>query len=144
MALIRGTCIELDGTGVLLRGPPGSGKSDLALRLIDGGGRLVADDQLIVEETQGTLSASAPEAIAGLLEVRGLGVVRMPTVASAQLGLVVELVPPEAVERLPQPATCTLLGVSLPLVRLHASTASACAKVRLAARAVHQDIMASS
>lgn len=144
MALIHGTCIELDGTGVLLRGPPGSGKSDLALRLIDGGGRLVADDQVVVEEAEGTLMASAPEAIGGFLEVRGLGLVRMPTVASAKVGLVVELVSANLVKRLPEPATCTVLSTSLPLVRLEAFAASACAKVRLAACAVHQDIMASS
>ncbi|HAQ33260.1 MAG TPA: serine/threonine protein kinase, partial [Rhodospirillaceae bacterium] len=74
MTLIHGTCVALNGVTVLLRGPSGSGKSDLALRLIDGGGRLVADDQTLVEIQGERLVATAPETIAGKMEVRGVGV----------------------------------------------------------------------
>jgi HPr kinase/phosphorylase len=83
---------------VLLLGPSGSGKSDLLLRLLDRGFTLVADDR--VELTDGV--ASAPEALAGLLEIRGLGVVRFPHLASAPVALAVTL---NAGERLPYPAT---------------------------------------
>ena len=73
---VHGTCIAIDGAGVLLRGPSGCGKSDLALRLIDGGAVLVADDRVSLEARAGDLVASAPDALAGLLEVRGVGIER--------------------------------------------------------------------
>jgi len=133
MLRIYGTCIALSGFGVLLRGPSGSGKSDLALRLIDGGARLVADDQVELTLRSGRPVARAPQALAGLLEVRGLGIVSVETLAEAPLGLVVDLVAVEAVERLPETEFCTLLDRPLrrlALVPFHASTP---AKLRLAA-----------
>src|SRR3546814_17418763 len=78
MLRVHATCIAIDGRGILLRGPSGSGKSDLALRLIDGGALLVADDQVILTEADGELTASAPATTAGRMEVRGIGVVDMP------------------------------------------------------------------
>ncbi len=135
------TCVELAGTGVLLRGPSGSGKSDLALRLVDGGARLVADDRVILEAESGAVFARAPAALAGLLEVRGVGIARMPSIARARVGVVVDLVAPGEIERLPEPATCKLLGVSLPCLRLDPYCASACAKLRLAVKALTGDIL---
>jgi HPr kinase/phosphorylase len=134
MTLAHGTCVELDGAAVLLRGPSGSGKSDLALRLIDSGARLVADDQVLLQPRHGRLFASAPAAIAGRMEVRGLGIMAQPHLAEAPLALVVDLVPPEAVERLPEPATVELVGISLPLIKLAPFEASVVAKLRLALR----------
>lgn len=142
MIQVHGTCIELAGTGVLLRGPSGSGKSDLALRLLDRGARLVADDRVDLHAADGTLSARAPEPIAGLVEVRGLGIITVPTVTEVRLGLVVDLVAPAAVERLPEPKTCTFLGIHLPLVQLAPFEASAAAKLRLAVRTLCQTTMA--
>lgn len=133
MALVHGTCIDVAGAGVLLRGPSGSGKSDLALRLIDRGARLVADDQVEVTAAGGDLVAVAPTALAGLLEVRGLGVLRIETAVSARLELVVDLVAPEAVNRMPEGQMAEIEGVALPLLRLAPFQASAAAKVRLAA-----------
>jgi serine kinase of HPr protein (carbohydrate metabolism regulator) len=133
MRRLHATCVLLAGTGVLLRGPSGSGKSDLALRLIDGGGRLVADDQVLVEARDGALFARAPASLHGLLEVRGLGILRLGAEAEAPLSLLVDLVPEGAVERLPEPASEDLLGVALPRLALHAFHASAPAKLRLAA-----------
>ncbi len=75
--LVHATAVAIEGEAVLLRGPSGSGKSDLALRLIDGGAQLVADDQTLLRRAGGRVLASAPPAIAGLLEVRGVGVVRV-------------------------------------------------------------------
>ncbi len=133
MERVHATCVDIDGTGVLLRGPPGSGKSDLALRLIDGGARLVTDDRADLDLEGGRVVVTAPPEIAGLFEVRGQGVGRLPSVERAALGLVVDLVQPERVERLPEAAQCELLGLTLPLVRLAPFEASAAAKVRLAA-----------
>ena len=138
---IHGTCVELAGAGIVLRGPPGSGKSDLALRLIDGGARLVADDRVVLEAASGTLFASAPPALAGMIEVRGIGLARMPSLDRVRVAVVIDLAAASEIERLPEPATCQLLGVSLPCVRLEPFAASACAKVRLAAEAVRRGIL---
>src|SRR5690348_8948521 len=93
---IYGTCVAIDGGGVPLRGASGSGKSDQALRLIDGGGRLVADDQSELRGAGDAIIASAPPTIAGRIEIRGIGIVPSPAV-TAPLRLVIDLVPPEAV-----------------------------------------------
>ncbi len=143
--LVHGTCVAFapgdgytgagrDGAfGVLLRGPSGAGKSDLALRLIDGGWRLVSDDQTELRRHGGILYAAAPAAIRGRMEVRGLGIVEMPSAERAELCLVADLVEAAAVERLPEPAFCEFLGVRLPCLALDAFAASAAAKLRLAA-----------
>lgn len=134
MIKVHATCVEWGGGAVLLRGPPGSGKSDLGLRLIDGGGRLVADDQVQLDVKEGTLVAGAPPPIAGKIEVRGLGLIDLPEErvrGTANVVLVAELVGGE-VERLPEPAHCTLAGIDLPVLRLCPFEASAVAKVRVA------------
>ena len=135
MIRVHGTSVALGGDGILLRGPSGSGKSDLALRLIDEGARLVADDQTELQPIGDVLQMSAPAAIAGRLELRGVGILRVPCAASVVLRLVVALVPPEQVERLPEPRFCRLLGRSVPEIALAPFEASATAKLRLALRA---------
>jgi HPr kinase/phosphorylase len=142
MIQVHGTCVELAGLGVLLRGPSGSGKSDLALRLIDRGARLVADDRVDLRASAGALAASAPEPIAGRMEVRGIGILAVPTVAQARLGLVVDLVEGGTVERLPEAGSWMVLGISVPVVRLAPFEASAAAKVRLAARSFGRTLLA--
>ena len=132
MIRVHGTTVALEGEGVLLRGPSGSGKSDLALRLIDAGARLVADDQTELTRAADGLVARSPAAIAGRIEVRGVGILRVPTVASAPLRLVVDLIAPERVERLPEPQFCEYLQCSLPLLALAPFEASTPAKIRLA------------
>jgi HPr kinase/phosphorylase len=129
---LHASCVELAGTGVVLLGPSGSGKSDLALRLIDCGARLVADDQLAVAREGACLFGRPAPRLAGLLEVRGLGIVRLRHGARSRLGLVVDLDPGRAAERLPEPACHRLLGIALPCLHLDPRTPSACAKVRLA------------
>ncbi len=118
---IHGSCAARNGAGVLLIGPPGSGKSDLLLRLFDHGFALVADDRVDIEDGV----AAAPARLAGLLEVRGLGIVRLPFQPAARLALAVQLAP---ADRLPEPAR--LLG--LPSVRIEARHSSAPARVALA------------
>jgi len=145
MLLVHGTTVEISGQGVLIRGVPGSGKSDLALRLIDGGGYLVADDQTWLAVDAGRVVARPPETIAGLLEVRGLGLVRLPYRASASLSLVVDLVGDGTViERLPEPSHVDLMGIAVPRIDLAPFEASATAKVRLAVLSPTRDIMAPS
>lgn len=134
-AVLHASCVELLGTGVVVFGAPGTGKSDLALRLIDGGARLVADDRLAVERHGDYLIGRAPDAIAGLLEVRGLGIMRLDHCASARLGLMVALGSAEPAPRLPERTTYELLGVPLAYVELDSRTPSACAKIRVALRA---------
>mgnify|MGYP001603115985 CR=1 FL=1 len=136
MILVHGTCVDVAGTAVLLRGASGSGKSDLALRLIDEGARLIADDQVALAKVAGVLVAAAPPVIAGRIEARGVGLVEVPAAAEARLGLVIDLVAPAAVERLPQPAQTEIDGVALPRLALAPFEASATAKVRLAVRAL--------
>jgi serine kinase of HPr protein (carbohydrate metabolism regulator) len=132
MIRVHGTSVALGGDGILLRGPSGSGKSDLALRLIDQGGRLVADDQTELRLSGDDVLMAAPATIAGRMEVRGIGILRVPAVAAAPLRLVVDLVPSTAIERLPEPQTCDYLGRRFPLIQLAPFEASAPAKLRLA------------
>lgn len=133
---VHASCVELAGAGILLRGPSGSGKSDLALRLIDAGGRLVADDRTDLAAEDGRLIATSPVAIAGQMEVRGIGIITVPRVACARLGMAVDLVPAGDVERLPAPRHCSYLGIDLPLLAVAPFECSAPAKLRLAVREV--------
>ena len=133
--LIHATAVAIDGQAVLLRGPPGAGKSDLGLRLIDGGARLLSDDQAVLRRQAARVWVRAPATIAGLIEVRGLGILRVDPVDEAPLGLLVDLVSSVEVERLPDPRWETILGIPIPLIALAPFEASAAAKLRLARRA---------
>lgn len=144
MALVHATTVAIGGKAVVIRGPSGSGKSDLALRLIDGGALLVADDQTDLAVQGDRLLASPPPILAGLIEVRGLGLVRVAYRCLVPVGLVVDLVPPDRVERLPAQESAEFLGVRVPLLRLCPFEASAAAKVRLATLSATSDIMPSS
>src|SRR5256885_16911508 len=88
---LHASSVRLDGRGVLISGPSGSGKSDLALRLLDRGFTLVSDDQTIVRRDDSRLIASAPPTIAGKLEIRGIGIVEMDTAKDVPVALLVEL-----------------------------------------------------
>lgn len=123
-ARFHGSCVARDGAGVLLLGPSGSGKSDLALRLLDRRFVLVADDQVDVVDGY----ARPATALAGLLEVRGLGIVRLPYLSVVKLAMIVVL--SEQHDRLPQPERHAELG--LPVVRLNALQVSAADRVALA------------
>lgn len=121
---IHGSCVSKAGAGVLIVGPSGSGKSDLALRLLDRGFDLVADDRVEIEDG----IACAPASLAGLIEVRGIGLLRLPAAMRARIALVVELDAPA--ERLPAPRRHPSLG--LPCIALDARSASAPQRVALA------------
>ena len=126
------TCVSLYGAGLIIRGPSGAGKSDLALRLIDRGARLVADDRVDLLVSDNGVIARAPETLAGLLEIRGLGILRVPVLEATVVRLVVDLVNHENVPRLPDRRMTDLIGMDVPAVTLDPFEASAVTKVRLA------------
>jgi serine kinase of HPr protein (carbohydrate metabolism regulator) len=133
--LVHGTAVAIEGAAILLRGAPGAGKSDLALRLIDRGARLVADDQADLRRVGDQILVSAPAVIAGLIEARGVGIVRVDAVAAVPLCLLVDLVSSAEVERLPERRCEEVLGLAVPVIALAPFEASAPAKLRLACRA---------
>ncbi len=137
----HGTAIAVGGSAALIIGPSGAGKSDLALRclalaptpLIRAPAQLVADDQVLLTPVDGRLRVEAPATIRGRIEVRGLGILEVPYLASAELALIVELTAPGAIERLPDPPPRRdLLGVSKAVLRIAPFEASAPVKLLLA------------
>jgi len=141
---VHGTSVVVGGVGVLLRGQPGSGKSDLALRLIDSGAQLVADDQTSLSFENGNLIMTSNAVIKGLIEVRGIGILAAPCVERARLGLVIDLIPGGQFERLPEKEFCDYLGVKVRLLRLPPFAASTAAKVRIAVNALDLDARAAA
>jgi serine kinase of HPr protein (carbohydrate metabolism regulator) len=135
---VHGTAVAIDGQGLLLRGPSGSGKSDLALRLVDGGARLISDDLVRIERRGSDLWVMVPPGVPAELrhriEIRGLGIAALPGETEAPLALVVDLVSAPISERLPLAQRCEYLEIGLPLLAIDPSAASAAAKLRLAVK----------
>ncbi len=130
--LIHATTVALTGAAVLLRGASGSGKSDLGLRLIDRGWSLVADDQTAIQVRGGVLFATAPDSIEGKIEVRGLGIKKLPITGEMPVRLIVDLKPRHELERLPEPQEIPIAGVSLPLIACDPFDSSTPIKLELA------------
>lgn len=131
--LLHATSIAIGEQAVLLMGKSGSGKSDLALRLIDRGARLISDDYTQCERRGDALFASPPGTIAGKMEVRYIGVVSMPNAQDVPVVLAIGL--DDTPQRMPDPTTTlNILGISLPHILLDAFEPSAPIKVELALR----------
>jgi serine kinase of HPr protein (carbohydrate metabolism regulator) len=123
-------CVAIGGRGVLIVGPSGSGKSDLALRLVDRGASLVSDDYAVLRTEGGRLIAAPPPNIAGRIEIRGVGIAERPYLAEVAVSLLVDL--ELAPVRLPEPTRRELLGISIPTIGLNGLEPSAPLKVEAA------------
>ena len=137
--LVHATCVAWRAgkrwRAVLLRGPSGAGKSDLALRLIEAGGRLVADDQTQIARSGRTLVATSPPTLTGMIEARGIGIVKLHSsqvLSRAPVVLIVDLVAANLIDRLPNPTHETVQDIKLPRINLAPFEASSVAKLRLA------------
>ena len=129
MPLLHASCVEYTGSGILICGEPGSGKSDLCFRLIGKGARLTADDQTIIENDGGRLTASCPECLRGLLEIRGIGIVETPFLPQTRINLKLSLQTGEKIDRMPEAETETIEGVEIPVLRINAFEASVILKI---------------
>lgn len=136
MITIHATTIALNGAGVMLRGPSGSGKSDFALRLIGQGAQLISDDQTVLFVEDGRLMAQPPPEIAGKMEVRGVGIVSMGPPTVAPVTLLIDMVDVEELPRMPTFEPVDLLGHKIPRLHLAPFELSAAAKVPLALQAL--------
>ena len=128
--MVHATTVAKDGRGVVIAGRSGSGKSDLALRLIDRGFILVSDDQTVIGKSGAGLVAWAPATIRGKIEVRGVGILKMAFADTVAVSLWVELT--NEIKRLPEGEKHMFLGIEVPALSLDALTASAPLKVELA------------
>ena len=129
---VHGTSVSIDGDGILFRGPPGSGKSDLALRMINYGAQLVSDDQVCLTRRNDNIFMSSPPTIRNSMEVRGIGIVNTVAQKEAPLILVLNMLPNNAASRMPIWQLCTFLDVKVPAVEFAPFEISAHLKVKLA------------
>ena len=134
MKQIHGTCIVVNGCGVILRGASSSGKSDLALRLINEGAQLVADDQILLNSNGKELFASAPAKLLGLMEVRGVGIIELDYIKNIKVEVIFDLVKKDRISRLPDSLTTNIDGVSVPRIRLFPFEVSASTKLTIAVK----------
>jgi serine kinase of HPr protein (carbohydrate metabolism regulator) len=134
---VHGACVAIGGRAVLIEGRSGEGKSDLALRLIDRGAMLVSDGQVICQRQDGALIACAPAHLAGRIEVRGLGIIEMPSVERVPVDLLIVIL--DAPPRFPEdPRIRRIAGVDVPVLALAALEPSAPIKVELALKRATQ------
>ncbi len=132
MTLHHATCVDFNGKGVVILGPSDSGKSDLALRLIDHGATLISDDYVEIKCEKGQLIAHCVPNIEGLIEVRGVGLIKMDYLKYTTLHLALELIHRDKIERLPVDKIFDQEGCQIPLLEFDAFSVSAVAKIRVA------------
>ncbi len=129
---LHATAVAIGGVAVLIEGPSGSGKSDLALRLIDRGAVLISDDQTLLIRAGSRLLARPPQTIAGKLEIRGVGILSMPHVADIPVAMLVRL--QDRVQRMPDRRIRRIAGIDVPEVAIEPFHSSAPIKIELALR----------
>ena len=137
---IHCTAVEVNGVAVLLLGPSGVGKSDLALRLIHEGANLISDDRVDLNLSNGRLYATSPENIRGLLEIHGTGVLEVGSIETAQVSLVVDLASESDIERVPEPRYTVFLGQKVKVMRIDPFSVSATAKIRYALKVAKGEV----
>jgi len=128
---IHGSCVAINGQGVLLLGESGVGKSDFALRLLDRGAKLVSDDRVELKVKDNFIIATAPKRIKGLIELRGIGIVKVDTIDEATLKLVIKLVARQDIERMPEATYYNIMGINIRELSLHSFDASTPIKIEL-------------
>jgi len=131
MEQVYATAVAYRGFGILIRGPSGSGKSDLALRLIDDGANLIADDQVIIKSVRKEHYLSSPDSISGLIEVRGFGVIKIESVRDVRLRLIVDLDPSCKTERSPIMKEELIKNIIVPVINMKAFDSSVLVRIRL-------------
>jgi serine kinase of HPr protein (carbohydrate metabolism regulator) len=129
---LHATAVAIGGVAVLIEGPSGSGKSDLALRLIDRGAVLISDDQTLLIRAGSQLLARPPQTIAGKLEIRGVGILSMPHVADIPVAMLVRL--QDQVQRMPDRRIRRIAGIDVPEVAIEPFHSSAPIKIEFALR----------
>ena len=127
---IHATAVEISGVAILLRGPSRSGKSDLALRLLQEGAKLISDDRVELTSINGQLFAGSPSNITGFLEVRGIGLLKVGSTGTKPVRLLVDLHLESEIERIPDPEVDVLLGHKIKIIKIDPFSVSATAKIR--------------
>ena len=136
---IHSTSVVIDDNGVLILGDSGSGKSDLALRLIDNGATLISDDISICRKNSNNIYLYCPPEIKGLLEVRDIGIITVPFVERIKLRLVVNLKSNNN-ERFPKDSTYKILGIKIPIINIEGKNSSAVAKIKVKLNEIRETI----
>ncbi len=136
---IHSTSVVIDDNGVLILGDSGSGKSDLALRLIDNGATLISDDISICRKNSNNIYLHCPPEIKGLLEVREIGIITVPFVERIKLRLVVNLKSKNN-ERFPKDNSFRILGIKIPLISIEGKNSSAVAKIKVKLNEIRETI----
>lgn len=139
---IHGNCLWVNETGVLILGDAASGKTELALMMINSGrGTLVADDQVIIEREHKILMARPPEGLQGLMQIHGIGILNFDNIAPVPLHLIIELVPYADVPLIPEKSDKEIQGLSLPLLKLAGHEASSTDKLWLATNLLKKEML---
>ena len=131
MASIYATAVFYQDSGILIRGPSGSGKSDLAIRLIEDGANLIADDYVRIDTAGNKILLSPPKNIAGLIEVRGIGIINMESIKDVPLRVIFDLKPTSSINRMPENLTEIIEGISIPVVEISAFECSVLSKIKI-------------
>ena len=136
---MHSSSVVIDDNGVLILGDSGSGKSDLALRLIDNGATLISDDISICRKNSNNIYLHCPPEIKGLLEVREIGIITVPFVERIKLRLVVNLKSKNN-ERFPKENSYRILGIKIPLISIEGKNSSAVAKIKVKLNEIRETI----